>query len=162
MALIDKLKKMEEEKKATAETVRARVELWKGAVKRLLDRIEQDFDDLKREGLAQFTRESIRLTEDYTGSYGTERLRMTVGGGEIVFEPVALYIIGAAGRVDLYPRGLRNHGFMLFRIGDSNDWRISPMEVQPGGKRETQPFDRQILEQVIETFIQNFPNVFRS
>jgi hypothetical protein len=151
--LIDKLKQLEQEKKATAETVRSRVDAWQKSVTALFNRIENEFADLSTAGLASFHRDRIRLTEELSGSYGIEQLRVHVGGRDIFFEPVGLWIIGAAGRVDLYPHGQRHRGYMLLRQSDADGWAITLKEIEPGTKRNFQPLNRETLEQAIEALI---------
>lgn len=159
MPLLEKLKQMEAEKNANSEAVKQRVQAWKSAIDRLFDRIESDFADLKKENLATFVRTDLRITEEATGSYGVKQLRMRVGGRDFIFEPAGLYVIGAAGRVDLYPHGLRNQGYMLLREGETDKWIVAAMEIQ---QRKYEPLDRQVLERIIENFIETYSNVSRA
>jgi hypothetical protein len=73
-------------------------EVWLSLVDKLLSQIEEWAGQRKW----QTRREDKTLTEEIIGTYSVPVLQIKLPAGVLYVDPVARYVIGAEGRVDLY------------------------------------------------------------
>ncbi|HEY3245788.1 MAG TPA: hypothetical protein VGM03_20775 [Phycisphaerae bacterium] len=81
------------------------------------------------------------IREPSLGSYAVPSLRITLSGGELLLNPIALEVIGGDGRVDLeaFPTLSR-----VKLVGDSGGWKIMTDSNIP----LRQPWERQTFVQL--------------
>jgi hypothetical protein len=76
----------------------AELKIWLSRVQRLLSQIE----GWAKQREWEIRQEEKAIAEDTTGSYLVPVLQIKLPAGVLYVEPVARYVIGAEGRVDLY------------------------------------------------------------
>jgi len=118
-----------------------RVGHWRGQLKLLFDDIRQWCQALP--GGAYVQEESIVMREEQSGEYEASRLRITSNGQTMLVEPVALWIVGADGRVDL--RGTGGPFTLLYSQQDQG-WFYLPNSLPLA----TYPLTKELFLQLAE------------
>ena len=96
-------------------------------------------------------------SEQLTGQYSIDVLDLSIRGRTITFSPVARYVFGSAGRVDLFARGGLATRYLLLRTVDDatgkDRWGIVSEEGLrfPGALPE---LSRPTLEDAIQKLLQ--------
>jgi hypothetical protein len=96
-----------------------RLEDWKKRVSALMDEIES----WARTAGWSVNRTEKRLNERLAGEYTLPALHMRTPEGELFVTPVALYVIGADGRVDIEAWPSLNR-VKLIGVGKPAEWKI--------------------------------------
>lgn len=160
MSLRETLQKMEETDKASKQVIGAKLKEWREvAVPGLYRSVKEMLSDLIADGLvAAPPPRTERRTEELTGPYEIEVMDLAIRGRTITFNPVALFVMGAMGRVELFARGRLDRRYILLRLKDDSSgkdrWFIVseknglrlPLMSLPELSRET-------LEDVIEKLL---------
>jgi hypothetical protein len=109
------------QKKAIAQLESNREKLlkeWLEALGKLYDQLERWLKPAQVEGL-KIRRYQKEITEHALGTYQAPALEISFGWRTVRFEPVARFIVGGAGRVDIDSlRGI----FKLIRDDDKRTW----------------------------------------
>lgn len=91
---------------------------WLEALSKLYDQLERWLKPAQSEGL-KIRRYQKEITEYDLGTYQASALEISFGPRTVHFEPVARFIVGGIGRVDIdSPRGI----FKLIRDPDTREW----------------------------------------
>lgn len=92
---------------------------WKEAVDHLVDEVEQWAHGERW----RTARESKEITERNFGTYAVPVLLIKTPQGEVHLDPIARYVAGADGRVDLYAWPSMNR-MMIVRERGTGHWKI--------------------------------------
>lgn len=113
---------------------------WVADVERLL----ADAEAWAREQGWLTHREIRTLTEDLLGTYPVPSLTIRHPSATLLMEPVARYVVGAAGRVDLavFP----SYDKLLLVRGEDGAWRI----VSPARREVEEPWTRENFVRLAE------------
>jgi hypothetical protein len=93
-----------------------RKEQFRDALKQLYALIEEWLGEYRSQGLLNIYRYDKGIFEEYLGEYDVECLEISIGEITIVLEPVGTHIIGAYGRVDVFPRGYKDDAQLLLLL----------------------------------------------
>lgn len=122
---------------------------WIGEVKDLYQFLtDQLLKELIEEKVIEVSQSCTQVSEEYVGTYEIPELNLKVGNNHVVFSPVAVNVIGAAGRVDI--RGDRDTvTLILDRKSTSPDerWKIVLARVP---RVATAPLDSHSLKAALE------------
>ena len=113
---------------------------WRALVEELADQVES----WAKERHWSVHRDTKKIRETKLGTYRVPYLSILAPEGQVQFDPVARYIVGADGRVDLmaWPSG---NLMMLIRIGDS--WKVET----DYGKAFRGKWSQKTFERIVET-----------
>jgi len=158
MSLRQKLKEIERANKATQVDVRRLVNEWVAAVHELYERVAHDLGDLIQDQVINVIRQPVTRSEERTGPYQIYELNLHVAGKTIAFNPVALFVVGANGRVDLFAKGRLDTRYHLLRLkgphGGSDRWFITRADTLRKLPLPKLPeLSRKNLEDAIETLV---------
>ncbi|HEX8214446.1 MAG TPA: hypothetical protein VF582_03125 [Allosphingosinicella sp.] len=79
----------------------AKKDIWLKRLDDLYRRVEDYLDEFTKDGLITVERAPAHITEQYIGSYSTDRLILQIGKKQAELRPIGTLLIGSAGRVDL-------------------------------------------------------------
>lgn len=133
----------EKKKQAHAEDrrqQRAR-EQWLADLRALLDQLKKWLEPATREGL-KVEEYDRTVREGLLGSYSAPALKLTFGSTEAHIVPVARYVVGGTGRVDVEFPGGR---ILLIRQGDEGQWTVVP-EDRTGKK----PLSEETFSEIVQ------------
>jgi hypothetical protein len=164
MALRDTLKKMEETEKDSAVIVQTKLKQWRQeAIPELFKRIQALLLDLIKDGLITVgPKRTESRTEEKTGPYNVEVLDLVIRGRTITFSPLALFVFGSDGRVDLFTRGRLDQRYLLLRTRDDTKakdiWGIVSEKERQESRRRALPqgipeLSRSTLEDAVEKLL---------
>ncbi len=85
---------------------------------------------------------SKSITEELLGPYTVNAWTVTIGGRRVIFDPIATYVVGSYGRVDVVGPAAR---FKLIREKDDGHWSL----VDPSDPRITTPFTKEVFEKIL-------------
>ena len=74
---------------------------WRRELDTLYSDMEEYLQSYTESGQIKIERRPVQLTEEYLGTYDAEALAMSIGGDEVIAQPVGAMLIGSSGRVDL-------------------------------------------------------------
>jgi hypothetical protein len=125
--LIERFEREEKQKSVQANTNALEKRKWISEVDNLFKEISQDWlIDFK--DLVKTETGTLQITEQYIGTYEISCLKIkTNNEKQIEFNPIATYIIGGYGRIDLIFKGLNFKSAMLVlnKIDDKFYWTIT-------------------------------------
>lgn len=160
MSLRKTLQKMEETEKASKQVIDAKLKEWRELVIPGLYRsVKEMLSDLISDGLVTVNPpRTERRTEELTGPYDIEVMDLAIRGRTITLNPVALFVIGAMGRVELFARGRLDRRYILLRLKDDysgkDRWFIFPERDGPKLPLMNLPeLSRETLENMIEKLL---------
>ena len=133
-------RQVSEAKKQAEETLDLEKEKssWISRLHELYKMAKSSLDTYIKDGRIQFALEERELREELLGSYQAPAARITVGRSVVTLEPVATFLIGARGRVDMTgPRGL-----VRFLIVPRESHGITVRVTVGARKPETSPAKR--------------------
>ena len=113
MSLRDKLKRLKDDEAASCIDWEMKKNNWINSVRQLYDTIMNWFADLEKGGFVRFAQIEDEHSEEHIGPYKINLLTMDFSKRKLVLQPVGTNIIGAHGRVDMFPQGFRDQGVML-------------------------------------------------
>ncbi|HUY87431.1 MAG TPA: hypothetical protein VMV10_01725 [Pirellulales bacterium] len=154
MSLKDRLKEVQESHREDVDWEQRKDE-WVNNVNRLYHEVKEWLDGLKNEDLMSFDTHSVVRSEPMIGDYQIPQLILALPKEpsiEIVFDPIGRNVVGALGRVDVYPRGLYGQKYMLILVDRANAgtvWELWKSKYA----RDRRPFDKQALEEIIEEWL---------
>ena len=117
-----------------------RLREWRDAIEELIDQITRWCNEL--DWLVE-RKEGKVLHEDLTGEYSVPVLWIQTPRGRVIVEPVALYLVGVEGRVDIYawPSLAK-----VILVDFDQGWRI----LTEDRVELDQPWSREVFEQVVK------------
>ena len=150
MALRDTLRKQMENAEEDQRRAQQRVLNWQNAVKALYTEVGIWFDEYVHDGLLKITKEDVLRNEELSGPYNIVQFYLEFSTFRAQFIPVATYIFGAQGRVDLAIPGYRAAAAVLLlpSIDHPKQWTFS----EPGQK-ERFVLTKAILEDYFDKMI---------
>lgn len=122
MSLRDTLRKMEETEKVSKQAIQGKLQEWREvAIPALYRSVKEMLSDLITDGLVTVNPlRTERRTEELAGPYEIKVMDLAIRGRTITFNPVALFVIGAIGRVELFARGRLDRRYILLRLKDNS------------------------------------------
>ncbi|MHC4663822.1 MAG: hypothetical protein ACYS8W_19340 [Planctomycetota bacterium] len=102
-------------------------EKWVGTIHSLFQTILEWIKKAEDEKLINVYKHNIQLSEKNIGRYAVDKLELIVLDRQIIIEPIARFIEGCDGRVDIY------HGYENFRLlysGKNDSWQIEDRKDQ--------------------------------
>ena len=123
MALRDTLKAMSDQEKAAAEFEARKPQImvdWKASLEWLLTEIEGWLYEYVEAGHMTLLRRAFTLREEHFGAYMVDGLDVRAGGAVVTVQPIARFVIGSPGRVDLFRQGYTgdDERYFMLRLGD--------------------------------------------
>ena len=91
---------------------------WQERVSQLLSLFEKWLEPMVKENLVAIERNTIEMTEDPLGTYEIKVMDVTAGSARVNIVPIARYVVGASGRVDL----VRGHNKTMLILTEDNKW----------------------------------------
>jgi hypothetical protein len=150
MALREKLREIKQAQSGAATDRKALLSDWRKAVDTLFKRIHNDLSDYEKEGLIAFKTQPLSRSEEQLGDYVVDMLELGMGPHTVIALPVGRFVIGAAGRVDVYRQGRVSEGYMLLRTKPEGDvWSIAKKE----NPLQAEPLTKAALEKMIENLL---------
>jgi hypothetical protein len=121
-----------------------RVNRWRSEVKKLYGQISVWVP--RYDPAALFHHETTTLNEQRSGPYAMDVMRIDSGGRSAVLEPIALWVVGADGRVDLSGVGGRE----IFVLDEGRGWFwVSNDQVE-----RLRPMTEELFMQLLKAVIQ--------
>ncbi len=137
-----RLEQRKKESEGKARPDKIRIDRWRVALMELRSKIRKWLDDPLKKKLIELTEFEKELHEDRVGAYKVKGVIVSLGRQRIVFDPVATYVIGAFGRVDVVGPAAK---FTLIRQKDDVHWSL----VNPNDPRQFEPFTKETFEQTL-------------
>lgn len=126
-------------------------EAWISRCANLMATITDWLTPLHTQRLLEIQSETIPISEDQLGTYEVEALRIVFLQRDIIkFRPVARFIIGASGRVDVVAGG--THLVMLL-TKESGEWVFARRNIQLR-QFETWPFNKDTFDEFLSQFLE--------
>lgn len=112
-------------------------EEWVERLNRLFATISDYLSPYAEGGKIRLTRNKKEISEEYIGRYNAPTLGISIGLAQVQLVPVARYIIGAGGRVDMIgPSGIIR---LLVLPKDAKTINVVVQQVLPGQPRSEPP-----------------------
>lgn len=137
-------KKQEIEKHSVAS--KRRLARWKMALGELGTKLSKWLDVPIKKHVVTLTRSPKEIVEELLGSYTVNAWIVTIGGRRVVFDPIATYMVGGFGRVDVAGPAA---SFKLVREKDDGHWSL----VDPSDPRRIIPLTKENFEKALLTAI---------
>jgi len=134
-------KKRQQIEKNSAASKR-RLGRWRMALGELGMKLSKWLDVPVRKKVVTLERSQKEIFEEALGSYSVTVWTVTIGGRRIVVEPIATYVVGSFGRVDVVGPAA---SFRLVREKDDGHWSL----VDPSDPRITTPLTQEVFERII-------------
>lgn len=131
----------------------ARLAKWRGAVRDLYQLVQRNLEEYIRNGLLVVQMNRIERSEDFIGGYEIDELHLIAGPAVVVFSPIGTYIVGAAGRVDIYRRGYADNRYLLLWKGTHTSapgWKIAHKSKPSAAK----PYTKVQIEAILDELLQ--------
>jgi hypothetical protein len=170
MSLRDTLRELREQQQREARGGMdrpAQIAEWKETVDQLMTEIRGYLSEYEQDGSLSINLHRIRLNEEDLGSYEIAAMDIKAGPILILVRPIARFVSGAEGRVDMHRQGRpgEEHRVMFFHMRLSGPayppiWciqfpaeiarRLDPVRPEITGTRRVAPLDKVGLELAIE------------
>jgi hypothetical protein len=144
--LTEFLKNMKTAEKSGQTKLRNIKDKWMGTIHSLFETIREWIKKAEDEGLVSVYRHNVQLSEKNIGRYTVDKLELLVLDRQIIIEPIARFIDGCDGRVDIF------HGheaFKLLYIENKDEWFIEDKK-NPGIQR---PLDRDSFVEILQSIV---------
>ena len=144
--LAEFLKNKKSQEKSGQTQARNMKEKWIGTIHSLFGQIREWIKKAEAEDLVAVYRHNIQLSEKHIGRYTVDKLELLVLDRQIIVEPIARFIEGGDGRVDIY------HGFEAFKLlysEKTDTWHIESRK-EPGFRKK---LDRDSFVALIQSII---------
>jgi len=152
MSLEEKLRQIAERpEKETADWEVVKAE-WIAAVDKLYHDIEDWFGEYLQKDYMKVVRTPIRLQEEYLGEYDIDMLEIVIGETIVSLEPVARLVIGARGRIDVFPRGYRDDALFLIHV-ERVDGKVVWELRQRKDRGYRKDFTKTVFEELLESWL---------
>lgn len=140
---------------------------WMRDVDGVMDVVRATLAIYVKAGQASVTSELIEVREDMLGAYSAQRLVIGIAGTNVIVEPVARFVFGATGRIDLYREHRSSEDdrlFILRPMGPADErsapWLIETRATPPSepsaapfvmrGSRRYLPFNGASIESAVD------------
>nr|BAL56650.1 hypothetical conserved protein [uncultured Acetothermia bacterium]BAL56851.1 hypothetical conserved protein [uncultured Acetothermia bacterium]BAL59319.1 hypothetical conserved protein [Candidatus Acetothermum autotrophicum] len=128
------------------------LEDWLKALNNLYDKLDRWLKPAVSEGL-KVRRYQKEIIEYELGTYQAPALEISFGLRTVHFEPVARFIVGGAGRVDVNsPRGI----FKLIRDPDTQEWLLVRRTLA-----DAEPLNKNSFETLIKEIFRDSDDIAR-
>jgi hypothetical protein len=146
--ILEKKQKQREESRIDHEETRR---AWISDCSNLMSRITNWLTPLLDKGLVEIYSEKIPIFEDQLGEYEVEELRIVFLKSEILkVRPIARFIIGAKGRVDIVAGGT---SLVMLFPSEPGKWMFTRRDGRPG-KFKTWPFNKDTFDEFLSQFLE--------
>jgi hypothetical protein len=133
-------KKQEIEKNSVAS--KRRLGRWRMALGELGFKLSKWLDAPIKKQVVTLARNRKEIVEELLGSYPVNTWIVTIGGRRVVFDPIATYVVGGFGRVDVVGPAA---SFKLIREKDDGHWSL----VDPSDPRLAIPLTKEVFEKIL-------------
>ena len=117
---------------------------WRLALGELSIKIRRWLDEPIKRKLVEVSAYEKTLNEERLGAYEVKGLIVSLGQQRVTFDPVATYVVGAFGRVDMIGPAAK---FTLVRERDDGHWSlINPIDPRLREPLTKDLFERRLLE----------------
>ncbi len=130
------------EKKSLSE--RRRISRWRLALAELGLKINKWLDEPIKRKLVELSTYDKTIDEERLGTYAVKGWAVSLGGRRVTFDPVATYVVGAFGRVDIVGPTAK---FILLREKDDGHWSL----LDPSDPRRLAPLTKDVFERTLLT-----------
>jgi hypothetical protein len=125
------------------------LEEWKAEIETLYSRIEGWLSEMKDP--PRITRRPITINERISGPYSVDELFIEGESGQLAVRPVARWVLGADGRVDL----IGTEGpEMLIRLRERDGWYYLAPRFPFVGTADLRPLDGESFRKLVGAFLQ--------
>jgi hypothetical protein len=125
---------------------------WLQDIERLYSGIEGWLSDLIKDKFISIRYDKTTISEELLGAYEVDVLRIIFFNGQTVtLTPKGLYVIGAAGRIDIK---IGSEVIMLVRTGDNLQWTFAKREGR--GKPKRWEFNETTFKELLTEFAEEF------
>jgi len=157
MSLREKLQEKERARRFAQKDAKLSLQEWLTSIKGLYRLVWEELAELRRDKLIEFGSQTVDRSEELTGKYKTSELTLRAGGRTIVFSPVARFVVGSYGRVDLYALGRLNVRYYVLldkTAGGADRWVITEADTPRKHPLSALPeLSRATLEDAIEKLL---------
>jgi len=136
------LEKKKQEIEKNSATSRRRLARWRMALGELGMKLSKWLDVPIKKHVVTLERNPKEIVEELLGPYTVNAWTVTIGGRRVVFDPIATYVVGSFGRVDVVGPAA---SFKLIREKDDGHWSL----VDPSDPRLAIPLTKEVFEKVI-------------
>ncbi len=170
MPLRDALRDLAEQQRREAQAGSnrpAQIAEWKETVDTLMSRIREYLSEYEQDGSLSINTHRVRVVEEDIATYEIAAMDIKAGPVLILIRPIARFVSGAEGRVDIHRRGrpFEEYRVMLLHMrldgpADQPLWcvqfpleissRLDPLRPAIPGTRRVTPLDKGALELAIE------------
>jgi len=147
---MDDLTEFLKNKKSEEKSGRTRLdnirEKWIATVHKLFGEIREWIKKAEDEGLINVYKHNIQMSEKHIGRYTIDKLELLVIDRQIIVEPIARFIDGGDGRVDIY------HGYEAFRLvytEKKDSWHIEDRKDHAFKK----PLDKDSFIELLQSIV---------
>ena len=141
-------RKQQEESMIDHEQIR---EAWVTSCANLMATITNWLTPLQGQHLLEIQSETIPIFEDQLGAYEVDALQIIFLQSDVMkIRPVARFIIGATGRVDVVSGGT---SLVMLLTKKSGEWVFAKRNIQLG-KFETWPFNKDTFDEFLSQFLE--------
>jgi hypothetical protein len=147
------LRKQQQRAAQDAPNRRAQIAEWKGTVDALMVQIREYLSEYEQDGSLLIDLHRIRVIEEDIATYETTAIDIRAGSITILIRPIARFVSGAEGRVDIHRRGrpFEENRVMLLRMRPSGassmpTWFI---DLPPDSRRAVLYPNRDLTRQLV-------------
>lgn len=119
-----------------------RIGRWRLALGELGIKIRRWLDEPIKKRLVEVLAYDKTISEERLGSYVVKGWTVTLGGRRVTFDPVATYVVGAFGRVDIVGPATK---FILVREKDDGHWSL----IDSSDPRRSEPLTQDVFERIL-------------
>jgi len=123
-------------------TSKRRLGRWRMSLGELGMKMRNWLDDPIKKGVLELTTRKKQIAEELVGTYEVNVWDVKLGSKVVTFEPIATYVIGAFGRVDVKGPAA---GFRLIRESDTGHWSMA----DPSDPRRTTPLTKELFQEIL-------------
>jgi hypothetical protein len=115
---------------------------WRMALGELGMKLTKWLDLPVKKHVVTLSRSPKEIIEELLGPYSVQKWTVTIGDRRVVFDPIATYVVGSYGRVDVIGPAA---SFKLIREKDDGHWSL----VDPSDARLAVPLTKEIFEKIL-------------
>lgn len=137
-----RLEQRKKQLEKTSQSEKNRLGRWRLALGELGIKIRRWLDEPAKKRLVEVLTFEKTISEERLGSYQVKGWIVALGGRQVIFDPVATYVVGAFGRVDIVGPAAK---FTLLREKDDGHWSL----VNPSDPRRFEPLTKDVFERTL-------------
>ena len=137
-----RLEQRKKEIEKNSHSDKSRITRWRLALGELSIKIRRWLDEPIKKNLVDVSAYDKTLHEERLGAYKVKGLVVSLGGQRVTFDPVATYVVGAFGRVDMVGPVAK---FTLVREKDDEHWSL----IDSNDPRRLVPLTKEVFERTL-------------